>query len=68
MSDLLRQWLGQTEHHEGYLVPAAEAIAILETRSPEAAAWWRANTRHLLKRWRGLLFDPGCCRLLEGTR
>jgi len=68
VTDILRQCLGRVERHEGYVVPAAEAIAILETRSPEAAAWWRTNTPHLLKRGRGLLFDSGCCRLRDEMR
>jgi hypothetical protein len=62
LDDILRQLLGRTERYEGYIVDTAEAIAVLEARSPEAAAWWRANTPHLLKRGRRLLFDSACCR------
>lgn len=62
--DLLRQLLSQTEVHDGYLVPAAEAIELLAEQSPDAAAWWRVNAPHMLKWGRRFVFDPGCCRVL----
>ena len=39
------QLLGRAERYEGYIVDTAEAIAILEARSPEAAAWWATRRK-----------------------
>lgn len=43
----------------GYLVESREAILILESAHPEAGAWWRANTPHLLHPRRYFIFQQG---------
>jgi hypothetical protein len=40
---------GKLEHQSGFVVEVPAAIAILEARHPEAAAWWRKNTPHLIR-------------------
>ncbi len=47
-----------------YLVPVESAISILEQKSPEAAAWWRANTPHVLSRDRYFAFAVEDCEEL----
>jgi hypothetical protein len=50
---------GRIPYHEGYLVDALKAVEILEEVHPEAAAWWRKNTPHLMRPNRRLLFQAG---------
>ena len=50
---------------EGYAVPVLPAIAILERSHPEAAAWWRANTPHLLRRGQHFVFSAEVCAEVE---
>lgn len=64
LGDFTRQLLGRAEVHNGYLVHAATAIELLKAQSPEAAAWWRENTPHMLKWGRRFVFDPDCCRVV----
>jgi hypothetical protein len=45
---------------DGYLVNAEEAIRRLASRDPDAAAWWRSNTPHLLQEGQGLIFEADC--------
>lgn len=49
----------------GYYVPSAEAIRILAEGSPHAAQWWRRNMPSLLQFDASLVFDAGCCRLVD---
>jgi hypothetical protein len=56
---------GRLSRSEGYLVDAPAAIAILEAAHPEAAAWWKANTPHLLRPRRRLLFQRGVGKVVE---
>jgi hypothetical protein len=35
---------GKLVRRTGYVVETSAAVAILATKSPEAAAWWRENT------------------------
>jgi hypothetical protein len=53
------------EPHIGYLVLAAEAVGILEKKSPDAAKWWRQNIPELLRNGRRLIFDEYACELIE---
>ena len=48
---------GRLRRREGYLVNAVEAIQILETTQPEAAAWWRENASHFMRPNRRFLFE-----------
>ncbi|MBR1248538.1 hypothetical protein JQ609_16565 [Bradyrhizobium sp. AUGA SZCCT0169] len=49
----------------GYAVEAAPAIGILAKSSPEAAAWWRENTPHLIAPKRYLVFHEEVCRIAD---
>lgn len=66
---MLAQWLavfrGRAERVAGYAVEALPAIDILASASPEAAAWWRENTPHLIGPRRYLLFHEEVCRIAE---
>jgi len=64
LTGLLRA-LFQGEPIEGYAVPVLPAIAILELAHPEAAAWWRANTPHLMRRGQHFVFSAEVCAEVE---
>src|SRR5437764_4291616 len=63
----LEQWMavvrGRAELISGYAVEAAPAVGILSVMSPEAAAWWRENTPHLIAPNRYLIFHDEVCRV-----
>ena len=63
------RWLFRRPYPEvdftGYFVPSAEAIRILGEASPHAAHWWRRNMPSLLRADGSLVFDAGCCRLVD---
>ncbi len=65
----LGQWLavarGRAEMVGGYAVEALPAVGILGERSPEAAAWWRENTPHLIAPRRYLIFHEEVCRIAD---
>ena len=65
----MAQWwgvfLGQAERISGFAVESVRAIDILATASPEAAAWWRANTPHLIAPRRYLVFHAEACRIAD---
>ena len=46
-----------------YVVPAADALAMLRAARPEAAAWWQRNTPHLFEQGLYLLFEAHCCTM-----
>jgi hypothetical protein len=52
--------LGRTTHHRGYAVEASLALEALHRASPEAAAWWRENTPHMLSPGQHFLFPENC--------
>jgi hypothetical protein len=57
-------WLaGRPAIVSGYVVNARTAVDLLEAHAPQAAAWWRANTSHLLDGSRNFLFDTACCEV-----
>jgi hypothetical protein len=56
---------GQIWKAEGYAVVPATAVAVLETRNPAAANWWRENTPDLLGGENLFIFDVACCRPVE---
>ncbi len=49
----------------GYAVEAPPALEILANASPEAAAWWRENTPHLIAPKRYLVFHEEVCRIAD---
>jgi hypothetical protein len=64
---LLRLVLGRARRAEGFPVETVAAIAILERTAPDAAAWWRTNTPHLLKPRRYFVFDASACQRVVGS-
>jgi hypothetical protein len=63
---LLQRWAlmrGRGVALTGYLVNAKVAVDLLETSSPQAAAWWRANTPKLLDKGRCFVFQATACEL-----
>ena len=65
----LTQWhalsRGRAELAAGYAVEAAPAVGILSHASPEAAAWWREHTPHLIAPDRYLVFHEEVCRIAD---
>ena len=63
------QWLavfrGRAEPIAGYAVEALPAVDILAHAHPEAAAWWRENTPHLIAPKRYLVFHEEVCRIAD---
>jgi hypothetical protein len=65
---LARIWrllTGQYEVRWQYLVLVDDALDVLEEASPEAAAWWRENTPHLIGRGRSFGFTAEVCEELD---
>lgn len=66
---VLAQWLavfrGRAELIAGYAVEALPAVNILAHAHPEAAAWWRENTPHLIAPNRYLVFHEEVCRIAD---
>ena len=56
---------GRAERVAGYAVEAALAVGILAQANPEAAAWWRENTPHLIAPKRYLVFHEEVCRIAD---
>ncbi len=52
---------GGGQRERGYLVDAATAVDRLERHAPDAAAWWRKETPHLLRLGMMLLFHECVC-------
>jgi hypothetical protein len=65
LSCLVALITGKLERQSGYLVEARAAIAVLEVGSPQAAAWWRENTPHLLRSKRYFVFQGAVGRVVE---
>ncbi len=59
-----RLFRGRVSVTKGFAVDAAQAIAALEARHPDAANWWKANTPGLLGSKRCLLFQKDVCEVL----
>jgi hypothetical protein len=56
---------GRAERVAGYAVEAALAVGILAKVNPDAAAWWRENTPHLIAPKRYLVFHEEVCRIAD---
>ena len=48
----------------GYAVGGRSAVAALAARSPDAAAWWRANAAHVVARGYRLFFPAEACEVV----
>ena len=62
---LIQRLRGLEERWEGYIVNARDAVEALAKVDPKAAAWWYANTGYLLDGKHPLVFDIGCCRVVQ---
>ena len=56
LARLLAVFTGRYDVRSGYAVEARAAVAILEAKSPEAAAWWREHAAHQLAAGRYFVF------------
>ena len=69
--DLLARWFailsGRARRESGYAVRVTDAIAVLEGKSPEAAAWWRTNVPHMTSPFRCFLFSESVCMVLDDS-
>ena len=54
--------LGRYGVQTGYAVTASDAVNLLHTKDPAAAAWWRENCAHLLDGKRQFLFPTASCQ------
>ena len=56
---------GRAQRISGYAVESIRAVDILSASSPDAAAWWRENTPHLIAPDRYLVFHEEACRIVD---
>jgi hypothetical protein len=61
-SQLLHLLLGWTKPERGYVVEAAQAVWLLASQAPEAAAWWHVHAPHVLRPGFRFVFPAWCCR------
>lgn len=59
-----RLFRGRVSVTKGFAVDSAVAIAVLETKHPDAASWWKTNTPRLLEANRCLMFQNDVCQLI----
>ena len=57
----LKTMFGHGTRKRGYMVSSLAAVDLLQNVNPQAAAWWRTNTPHMLKHGLCLLFEEECC-------
>ena len=60
-----RLFRGRVSVSKGFAVEIGPAIAILETRHPDAANWWKTNVPDLIGSKRSLLFQKDVCELVQ---
>jgi hypothetical protein len=65
LSFLLALFSGKLERRSGFRVETQAAVAVLETRSPEAAAWWRETVPHQLQPKRYFVFESEAGNVIE---
>ena len=54
---------GKLNRSSGYAVLVLEALAALERARPDAAAWWRQNTPHLVRPGKVFVFAAEVCHV-----
>lgn len=59
-----RLFRGRLSMTEGFAVDSAQAIAILESKHPDAATWWNSNTPRLIKTNRCFVFQNDVCEVI----
>jgi hypothetical protein len=65
LSCLLAVVTGKLDRQSGFVVEVPAAIAILEASHPEAAAWWRNHTPHLLRGKGHFVFQEAVGHVVE---
>jgi hypothetical protein len=68
LARLLAILTGRARRESGYAVSVSAAVAVLESKSPEAAAWWRANVPGMTSPLRCFLFSESVCQVLDDTQ
>ena len=58
ISLLVALFTGKLKRRSGYVVEAQVAVAVLASRSKEAAGWWQENAAHQLRHKRYFVFEP----------
>lgn len=61
IGQILAMLFGRTRFMHGYLVESHAAIFLLNERRPDAAEWWRTNTR-FAEAGRVFVFDSTACK------
>ncbi|MEK8048500.1 hypothetical protein [Ideonella margarita] len=61
----LAYFKGDLRKARGYLVEVPNAIDALAVKSPEAAAWWRTNTPHLIRPRRYFVFQQADVHVID---
>src|SRR5262245_6131104 len=64
-ASVVAMFSGQLRRRTGYLVDTRAAVAILATKSPEAAAWWREHAPRLVRPGRYFVFPYEVGRIME---
>ena len=64
-ASLVAMFSGRLVRRTGYLVESSAAVAILASKSPAAARWWRENTPRLVRPGRYLVFPYEVGRVVE---
>ena len=59
-----RLFRGRVSVAKGFAVDAAQASAILESKHPDAANWWKETTPSMIANKRRLLFQKEVCKVL----
>jgi hypothetical protein len=58
---------GKTVKRNGFTVNSKVAIEILESKSPEAANWWKLNTPCYSNSKKIFIFEKAVCQIVEET-
>jgi hypothetical protein len=67
LARLLAILTGRASRESGYAVRVSDAVAVLESKSPEAAAWWRTNVP-MTSPFRCFLFSESVCQVLDDSQ
>ncbi|HTD52198.1 MAG TPA: hypothetical protein VK780_04160 [Thermoanaerobaculia bacterium] len=69
---MLTRWLAilsrRARRESGYAVRVSDAVAVLGSKSPEAASWWRTNVPDMRSPFRCFLFSESVCQVLEDSQ
>ena len=62
LAKIRRQYRAQ----EGHIVEVGAAMTVLQMVQPDAAAWWRQNTPHMMRAGKKFMFEQGCGHVTQG--